>query len=427
MSVSFTTFYSSGLNYPSGLLFDSVGNLYISNQRANPETIVRVTPAGVGSVFSQVNQSIGLKIDSSGNIVSASNTGNYIRKITPAGVATTFYNIVSPNDIAFDSLGNLFVTQVGITPLTRITPAGVGSQFFSVVTNGSVGLILDSNDNVFFTEGNTIAKVTKTGTLSTFIPTGSLSSPYGLTIDSDNNIYCANSGGNNIIKITPAGNLSTIGSVTSPRYLTLSPDGFLYVSTGSNTVVKSSSFVGFPLIITSAPSQYPCFKKGSKILTDKGYKPIQDLRKGDLVKTFKSGYKPISLVGKKEIHHKANSERIKDQLYKLSKHRYPALWEDLILTGCHSILVDDFVSERQKEKTIQINGDAYLTEDKYRLPTCADEKATVYETPGKYTVYHVALENDSYYGNYGIYANGLLVESCSKRYLKELSNMNFVV
>ena len=28
--------------------------------------------------------------------------------------------------------------------------------------------------------------------------------------------------------------------------------------------------------------------------------------------------------------------------------------------------------------------------------------------------------------NYGIYANGLLVETCSKRYLKELSNMNFI-
>ena len=35
-------------------------------------------------------------------------------------------------------------------------------------------------------------------------------------------------------------------------------------------------------------------------------------------------------------------------------------------------------------------------------------------------------ENDNYFGNYGIYANGLLVETCSKRYLKELSNMSLI-
>jgi hypothetical protein len=41
-------------------------------------------------------------------------------------------------------------------------------------------------------------------------------------------------------------------------------------------------------------------------------------------------------------------------------------------------------------------------------------------------IYHIALENDDPYMNYGIYANGLLVESCSKRYLKELSKMRIL-
>jgi hypothetical protein len=43
-----------------------------------------------------------------------------------------------------------------------------------------------------------------------------------------------------------------------------------------------------------------------------------------------------------------------------------------------------------------------------------------------YTIYHFALENDNYYMNYGVYANGLLVETCSKRYLTELSNMELI-
>lgn len=57
---------------------------------------------------------------------------------------------------------------------------------------------------------------------------------------------------------------------------------------------------------------------------------------------------------------------------------------------------------------------------------CIDERTKVYQKRGYQTIYHLALENDYYYGNYGIYANGLLVESCSKRYLKELSNMTLI-
>jgi hypothetical protein len=33
---------------------------------------------------------------------------------------------------------------------------------------------------------------------------------------------------------------------------------------------------------------------------------------------------------------------------------------------------------------------------------------------------------EDYYMNYGIYANGLLVETCSQRYLKKLSGMEII-
>jgi hypothetical protein len=166
-----------------------------------------------------------------------------------------------------------------------------------------------------------------------------------------------------------------------------------------------------------------CFKEGTTILTIDGYKPIQDLRKGDLIKTLQNGYLPIDMIGKREIYHQASTERIKDQLYKCSNKHYPEIFEDLIITGCHSILVDSFANEEERNKTIEVNGDTYVTDDRYRLPACADSRSTVYEIPGTYTIYHFALEHENYYFNYGVYANGLLVESCSKRMLKELSNM----
>ena len=175
------------------------------------------------------------------------------------------------------------------------------------------------------------------------------------------------------------------------------------------------------------PAPYPCFKEDTKILTDQGYKLIQDLRKGDLVKTLLHEYKPIDMIGKRDIVHSASKERVKDQLYQCSQDHFVEVFEPLILTGCHSILVDDFTSEKEKEKSIEVNcGYLCVTDNKYRVPACVDERTEVYEIPGTYTIYHLALENDDYYMNYGIYANGLLVESCSKRYLKELSNMELI-
>jgi hypothetical protein len=132
------------------------------------------------------------------------------------------------------------------------------------------------------------------------------------------------------------------------------------------------------------------------------------------------------MIGKRDIYHIASNERIKDQLYQCSQTEYPELFQDLIITGCHSILIDDFANEEEKKKIIEFYGKVYITDNKYRLPVSLDLRSSVYKTPGTYTIYHIALENDDYYMNYGIYANGLLVETCSKRYLKEFSDLTLI-
>jgi len=168
-----------------------------------------------------------------------------------------------------------------------------------------------------------------------------------------------------------------------------------------------------------------CFKEGSKILTNKGYVPIQELRNGDLVKTIKHGYVPVHSIGKKEIfHHPCQDNRNKDQLYICHKDQFPEMEgdEDLVITGCHSILVDGF-KDHERKQTEMVLGAIYVTDKKYRLPACVDARTKVFPYSGLVTLYHLALENDNYYMNYGIYAQGLLVETCSQRYLKELSGM----
>ena len=172
---------------------------------------------------------------------------------------------------------------------------------------------------------------------------------------------------------------------------------------------------------------FPCFLEGSHIETDNGVVPVQNLRNGDLVKTFKDGFKPIVFIGTRVIRHTANPERVKDQLYICPKEEYPEASDDLVLTGCHSILVHRlFKDDHERNEVIRINGDTYVTDGHYRLPACVDDRTKVFPKKGTFNIYHFALENEDYYMNYGVYANNILVESSSKRYMKEESNMRII-
>jgi len=182
---------------------------------------------------------------------------------------------------------------------------------------------------------------------------------------------------------------------------------------------------GFYFLYPSAP----CFLEGSTILCQidgiEKYVPIEQLKKGSLVKTSLDGYKPIVLIGKGTIQNPGDNERIENRLYKCSTSKYPKLKDDLYITGCHSIL--EFpITEKQKEDTIKHLGKLFVTDKKYRLMACVDERAEPWNSNGEYTIWHFALEHNDESMNYGVYANGgLLVESCCIRFLKNKSNMVF--
>jgi len=171
----------------------------------------------------------------------------------------------------------------------------------------------------------------------------------------------------------------------------------------------------------------PCFLEGSKILCQveqhEEYIPIESMKIGTLVKTSLGEYKKVLLLGKSTIYNPGNLDRIENRLYKCSKNKYPELSEDLIITGCHSIL--EFpITDKQKEDTIKHLGNLFVTDNKFRLMACIDSRAEPWESEGNFTIWHVALENTDDKKNYGVYANGgLLVESCSINFLKNKSNM----
>ena len=213
-----STFVSSGLNSPSGLAFDSAGNLYIAN--AANSTISKVTPTGSVSTFvsSGLNLPGGLAFDSSGNLYVANANANSVSKVTPAGVVSTFASgLHDPIGLAFDAAGNLYVANDSNNTIAKVTPGGSVSTFVSGgLTNPYALAFSAGNLYVADTSNPMILKVTSGGSVSTFVSSpGTISDPDGLAFDSAGNLVVANGSNNSIFEVTPSGSISTLVAGTS--------------------------------------------------------------------------------------------------------------------------------------------------------------------------------------------------------------------
>jgi len=175
-----------------------------------------------------------------------------------------------------------------------------------------------------------------------------------------------------------------------------------------------------------------CFLEGTKILcyidNEEKYIPIEQMKEGTLVKTPLNGYVAVNTIGHSKIYNPADKLRGENRLYKRTKDTYPELIEDLIVTGCHSILVeDDRITPEIREKTKELfKHEIMLTDKKIRLLTCLDDLAEPYEEEGVFTIWHFALEHFDDYMNYGVWANGLLMETCSINMMRQYSGLELV-
>jgi hypothetical protein len=187
-----------------------------------------------------------------------------------------------------------------------------------------------------------------------------------------------------------------------------------YLSNGSWTTLPNNYLE--PFDVTSIPDP-SCFNEGTKILClnkhfEEEYIPIENLRKGHLVKSFKHGYRKIDLIGKNPMIN--NPEIFNACMYKMQKTDQNGLIEDLIVTGGHAILVDDL--SEHKEENDKIFGTTHMIDDKYLLLCAVSKDFKKLDHINLYTYYHFTLENN---GNdderYGVWANGILTETPSKK------------
>jgi photosystem II stability/assembly factor-like uncharacterized protein len=195
--------------------------------------------------------------------------------------------------------------------------------------------------------------------------------------------------------------------------LAISPDGSRQMAElyGIGTFSTTSRADTIP---TPSTPPVPCFLEGTKILCNingqEQYVAVETIRPGTLVKTSRDGFKAVKLIGHRTMTNAGTANRDKNSLYVCSKSAYPDVTEDLTITGCHAILVDK-ITDVQRAGIINTMERIFVTDKKYRLPACIDERATVVQTAGDFTVWHFALEHHDIKMNYGVYAHGLLVES----------------
>ena len=161
-----------------------------------------------------------------------------------------------------------------------------------------------------------------------------------------------------------------------------------------------------------------CFNKGTQILCLKEnqevYVAVENLRKGDLVKTLNDGYKPIQTLTTGTF---TLGRSIDMGMYKMKQEG--SMMADLEMTGLHSILVDE--KDHQEEIDNQLkntrNRKIYC-DNKFRLNVKYSKNFEKMRTQ-PYTIYTFSLEGPK--NQYGIWANGILVESTSEEFVRNKS------
>jgi sugar lactone lactonase YvrE len=245
--------YASGLSFPRGLAFDSIGNFFVAEsvEPGDRLDIGRVLKFNLRNHVSTVGSAAnfffeGLAIDIVGNAYVIANDDNSptlastIFKFTPDGERIVFGSVPSQGwGLAFDSAGYLYAADGGDQTIYKFAPNGARSVFVgpSAFAPGEspVGLAFDSSGNLFVSietfgdpGADSIVYFSPTRVKSTFA-TG-LTTPRGLAFDSSGNLFVAEAGvpeipGGDILKFPPGGGSPTVfaSGFGRPEFLTFGP------------------------------------------------------------------------------------------------------------------------------------------------------------------------------------------------------------
>jgi hypothetical protein len=150
-----------------------------------------------------------------------------------------------------------------------------------------------------------------------------------------------------------------------------------------------------------------CYNKGTQILTIDGYRSIETLTPGTLIKTYLHGYRPIELIGKGTL--KNNPSEWSKCMYRLPLTDF----DDLIVTGGHGVLKERLTrSEIDLDRSWFNQHKRYSSIDGLYLQRSAfNHSFKRVDGTDEYHYYHFSLQSDRRWKRYGVWANGVLSES----------------
>ena len=196
---------SALFGYPSGVVADNSGNLYVTD-----------------AIFNKIR-----KIDPSGNVTTLAGNGS-AGQTDGAGLSASFSD---PTGIALDPQGNILVADGLNKAIRKITPLGDVStitihtihQYVNGIPStvselvNPVGVCTDQNGNIYITDGNYVRKIDQTGDVTTIAgdrtdldPNATFEYAAGIVLDSKGNLFVADFGSNQIKEVSSNGTVSLI-------------------------------------------------------------------------------------------------------------------------------------------------------------------------------------------------------------------------
>jgi hypothetical protein len=428
----------------SSIVFDNHNYLYFSNSGLN------------SPYYSNI-----FRIDLNNNIIQLTNNTN--SSINYVGLY--FYN----NKIYTTTFNN-FIYTLDLTNYSIHLLALLDNNTLNIK---SIGICLDNVENVYVsTQLNTISScnghvykiIKKENNKSiVFIHLDYFIHPQYITIDSDNNVYISDIGKKSVLKCNSSGIIINEFFINNVSFSSiLFHNNYFYCSNqnknsitkcniegiiiNENFIIGGQTILGGGIAFDNFHNFYVsnefnfhendkenkyttilmvkmyeplCFNKGCKILClnkkyEEKYKNVEKLKIGNIIKTYKHGYRKITFIHKNIL--KNNPENYIECMYKLPKNTVidgNTCFEDFIITGNHSILVNNILKEIKEEyKQIFKNKNIQKIDDKYLLQSFISKDFEKITDNNIYIYYHFVLENDDNNDRqYGVWCNGILTET----------------
>jgi trimeric autotransporter adhesin len=306
-------------NYPNGLAFDKLGNLYIADtgnnrvRRISTDGLI-TTVAGLGTFRADsgdggpateatLYEPFGVALDSAGNLYVGDDRS--IRKVSADGMITTLAECpvcgaATGAVLALDSTGNLYIassarvwkitsgaaiTEIAGLPCCLGSYSGEGGPATQAILGRIGGIAMSAKSELFLADtlNARVLRIAADGTIHTFA--AGLLGPSGLAFDPAGNLYVAERGDPAETQEIVASNLTVYVSGWGRRLRKIAADGTITTAAGNGTEGYSGDGGPSTAAQLDAPWGLAADSRGSIYISDSGNHTVRKIASNGIITT----------------------------------------------------------------------------------------------------------------------------------------------